>query len=79
MERKLLPIEIADALNTFYVNIGKSVEQKIPKGNFLTIYVTEIFLTLFSTPVHMRKSVNIYRTFPLFLNPQDQIAFHPLF
>ena len=26
------PIEIADALNTFYVNIGKSVEQKIPKG-----------------------------------------------
>ena len=26
------PIEIADALNTFYVNIGKSVEQKIPKS-----------------------------------------------
>ena len=26
------PIEIADALNTFYLNIGKSVEQKIPKG-----------------------------------------------
>ena len=26
------PIEIADAMNTFYVNIGKSVEQKIPKG-----------------------------------------------
>ena len=26
------PVEIADALNTFYVNIGKSVEQKIPKG-----------------------------------------------
>ena len=24
-------VEIADALNTFYVNIGKSVEQKIPK------------------------------------------------
>ena len=26
------PIEIADALNSFYINIGKSVEQKIPKG-----------------------------------------------
>ena len=26
------PVEIADALNTFYVNIGKSVENKIPKG-----------------------------------------------
>ena len=26
------PVEIADALKTFYVNIGKSVEQKIPKG-----------------------------------------------
>ena len=26
------PAEIADALNTFYVNIGKSVEQNIPKG-----------------------------------------------
>ena len=45
------PVEIADALNTFYVNIGKSVEQ----------------------------SVNIYWTFPLFLNPQDQIAFLSLF
>ena len=29
------PIEIADALNTFYVNIGKSVEQNIPKGKTL--------------------------------------------
>ena len=27
------PIEIADALNTFYVNIGKYVEQKMSKGN----------------------------------------------
>ena len=26
------PVEIVDALNTFYVNIGKSVEQKIPNG-----------------------------------------------
>ena len=26
------PVEKADALNTFYVNIGKAVDQKIPKG-----------------------------------------------
>ena len=26
------PVAIADALNHFYVNIGKSVEEKIPKG-----------------------------------------------
>ena len=27
------PIEMADMLNNFYVNIGKTVEEKIPKGN----------------------------------------------
>ena len=26
------PVEIANALNNFYVNIGRSVEEKIPKG-----------------------------------------------
>ena len=41
------PVEIADTLNTFYVNIGKSVEKKFrkEKHNFLTIYITGIFLT----------------------------------
>ena len=27
------PVEMADILNKFYVNIGKSVEEKILKGN----------------------------------------------
>ena len=42
------PIEIADALNTFYINIGKSVEQKIPKGK-----------TPFSSYLSNRNIVNI--------------------
>ena len=31
-EESTNPVAIADALNHFYVNIGKSVEEKIPKG-----------------------------------------------
>ena len=27
------PFEMADVINKFYVNIGKTVEEKIPKGN----------------------------------------------
>ena len=70
------PIEIADALNTFYVNIGKSVEQTIPKGktsfsNYL--YNRNIFNIVLIPCTH--EEVGKY----ISSNPQDQIAFHPLF
>ena len=55
------PVEIADALNTFYVNIGKSVEQQQrEKHHILIIYETEIFLTSLLTTVLLRKLENIY-------------------
>ena len=42
------PIEIADELNTFYVNIVKSVEQKLPTGK-----------TQFSNYLHNQNIFNI--------------------
>ena len=75
------PVAIADALNHFYVNIGKSVEEKFrkEKRHSLTIYITEIFIISFSTLVHMTKLVNIYPIFALFLKLRDQISFLLLF
>ena len=46
---------------------------------FLTIYVTEIFITSLLTPVLMTKLENIYLKSPPFLNPQNQTAFQSLF
>ena len=76
------PIEIADALNTFYVNIGESVEQKIPKGktpysNYLCN--RNIFNIVLNPCTHEEVSKYIYQTFPPFLNPKYQRAFQPLF
>ena len=75
------PVEIADALNTFYVNIGKYVEKKFrrEKHHILTIYETEIFLTSLLTPVLLTRLENIYPTFRPFLKPQGQTAFRSLF
>ena len=71
------PVAIADALNHLYVNIGKSVEEKIrkEKRHYMTIYITEIFIISFSTLVHMMKLVNIYPIFAPFLKLRDQIVF----
>ena len=55
---------MADILNNFYVNIGKTVEEKIPKGNkgfsHYLIDQTEIHLILYSIHVQLKKSINIY-------------------
>ena len=74
------PVEIADALSTFFVNIGKSVEQKIPKGKTpYSNYLRNRNIYTLLTPVLMTKLENIYPTFRPFLKPQGQTACRSLF
>ena len=57
------PIEMADILNKFYVNIGKTVEDKIPKGCKLSCITSlnEMLITLYSIHVQLKKSKNIFQ------------------
>ena len=67
------PVAIADALNHFYVNIGKSFEQKIPKGKspFSNYIHNQNIYNIVLNPVHMAKLVNIYPIFVPFLKLRD--------